>query len=69
LPSRYPAGGCIEHLERVEILLDVPEKQEVSPGTGDPWHVIGVEVSEKPEYRAALIKSRRSRPVMPSRRS
>jgi len=44
-----------EHLERVEILLDVPEEQKVCPETGEPLKVIGVEVSEKLEYRPGKL--------------
>jgi transposase len=44
-----------EHLERVEILLDVPEEQKVCPETGEPLKVITVEVSEKLEYRPGKL--------------
>lgn len=44
-----------EHLERVEILLDIPEEQKVSPETGEPLKVIAVEVSEKLEYRPGKL--------------
>ena len=36
-----------EHLDRVEIVIDIPEDKKVSPLTGDPLKVIAVEVSEK----------------------
>lgn len=47
-PGRTPIP---EHLERVEILLDVPEEKKTCPETGKPLQVISVEVSEKLEYR------------------
>lgn len=44
-----------EHLERVEIVIDIPEDQKVSPLTGEPLKVIAVEVSEKLEYRPGKL--------------
>ncbi len=44
-----------EHLERVEILLDIPEEQKVCPETGESLKVIAVEVSEKLEYRPGKL--------------
>ena len=44
-----------EHLERVEILLDIPEEQKVSPETGEPLKVIAIEISEKLEYRPGKL--------------
>lgn len=44
-----------EHLERVEILLDIPEEQKVCPETGEPLKVITVEISEKLEYRPGKL--------------
>jgi transposase len=44
-----------EHLERVEIFLDIPEEQKVCPETGEPLKVIAVEVSEKLEYRPGKL--------------
>ncbi|MCK9275691.1 MAG: IS66 family transposase [Syntrophales bacterium] len=44
-----------EHLERVEILLDVPAEQKVDAETGEPLKVISVEVSEKLEYRPGRL--------------
>jgi transposase len=44
-----------EHLERVEILLDIPEEEKVCPETGEPLKVIAVEVSEKLEYRPGKL--------------
>jgi transposase len=44
-----------EHLERVEILLDVPEEEKLCPETGEPLKVIAVEVSEKLEYRPGKL--------------
>lgn len=39
-----------EHLERVEIVIDIPEDKKVSPQTGEPLKMISVECSEKLEY-------------------
>jgi transposase len=47
-PGRIPIP---EHLERVEIILDIPEEKKVCPETGKPLKKIGEEVSEKLEYR------------------
>jgi transposase len=44
-----------EHLERVEILLDVPEEEKFCPETGKPLKRIGEEVSEKLEYRPGKL--------------
>ncbi len=44
-----------EHLERVEILLDIPEEQKVCPATGNPLKVITIEISEKLEYRPGKL--------------
>jgi len=44
-----------EHLERVEILLDIPEEQKICAETGEPLKVISVEVSEKLEYRPGRL--------------
>ena len=44
-----------EHLERVEILLDIPEEKKVCPETGEPLKVIAVEISEKLEYRPGKL--------------
>jgi transposase len=44
-----------EHIERVEILLDIPEEQKVCPETAEPLKVISVEVSEKLEYRPGKL--------------
>jgi len=44
-----------EHLERVEIVIDIPEDKKVSPQTGEPLKVITVEVSEKLEYRPGKL--------------
>ena len=51
-PGRIPIP---EHLERVEILLDIPEEQKTCPETGKPLKQIGVEVSEKLEYRPGKL--------------
>jgi transposase len=51
-PGRIPIP---EHLERVEIVLDIPEENKVSPETGEPLKRIGWEVSEKLEYRPGKI--------------
>ena len=44
-----------DHLERVEILLDIPEEKKVCPETGKPLKVIAVEESEKLEYRPGKL--------------
>lgn len=44
-----------DHLERVEIVIDIPEDKKVSPQTGEPLKVISVEVSEKLEYRPGKL--------------
>ncbi len=44
-----------EHLERVEILIDIPEEQKICTETGEPLKVISVEVSEKLEYRPGRL--------------
>ena len=44
-----------EHLERVEILLDIPEEQKFCPETGAPLKVITIDVSEKLEYRPGKL--------------
>ena len=51
-PGRIPIP---EHLERVEILLDVPEEDKICPETGKPLKKIGEEVSEKQEYRPGKL--------------
>jgi len=51
-PGRIPIP---EHLERVEILLDIPEEEKVCPETGKPLKQIGVETSEKLEYRPGKL--------------
>jgi transposase len=51
-PGRIPIP---EHLERVEIVLDFPEEEKVSPETGKPLKRIGWEVSEKLEYRPGKL--------------
>ena len=51
-PGRIPIP---EHLERVEILLDVPEEEKTCPETGAPLKKIGEEVSEKLEYRPGKL--------------
>jgi len=55
-PSQHHGRVPIpEHLERVEILPDIPEEQKVCPETGEPLKVITVEVSEKLEYRPGKL--------------
>jgi transposase len=44
-----------EHLERVEILLDVPEEKKINADTGEPLKVMSVEVSEKLKYRPGRL--------------
>ena len=54
--SRHHGRAPIpEHLERVEILLDVPEEKKVNAETGEELKVISVEVSEKLEYRPGRL--------------
>ena len=51
-PGRIPIP---EHLERVEIILDIPEEKKICPKTGKPLKQIGWEVSEKLEYRPGRL--------------
>jgi transposase/prefoldin subunit 5 len=51
-PGRIPIP---DHLERVEIVLDIPEDQRICPETGKPLKQIGEEVSEKLEYRPGKL--------------
>ena len=51
-PGRIPIP---EHLERVEIVLDIPEEDKFCPETGKPLKRIGEEVSEKLEYRPGKL--------------
>jgi len=51
-PGRIPIP---EHLERVEILLDIPEEEKICPETGKPLKQIGFEISEKLEYRPGKL--------------
>ena len=51
-PGRIPIP---EHLERVEIFLDIPEEKKICPETGKPLKKIGEEVSEKLEYRPGKL--------------
>ncbi len=51
-PGRIPIP---EHLERVEIVLDIPEQDKVCPETGKPLKKIGEQVSEKLEYRPGKL--------------
>lgn len=44
-----------EHLERVEILIDIPEEQKVCPKTGEALKMINIEISEKLEYRPGKL--------------
>ena len=50
-PGRIPIP---DHLERIEILLDLPEEQKIDPN-GDPLKQIGWEISEKLEYRPGKL--------------
>jgi transposase len=43
-----------DHLERVEIILDLPEEQKIDP-SGEPLKQIGWETSEKLEYRPGKL--------------
>jgi transposase len=51
-PGRIPIP---EHLERVEIFLDIQEEKKVCQDTGKPLNMIGWEVSEKLEYRPGKL--------------
>jgi transposase len=51
-PGRIPIP---EHLERVEILLDIPEDEKFCPETGKPLKQIDVETSEKLEFRPGKL--------------
>jgi len=51
-PGRIPIP---EHLERVDIILDIPEEEKICPETGNPLKNIGEEVSEKLEYRPGKL--------------
>jgi transposase len=44
-----------EHLERVEIVLDIPEEDKLCPETGKPLKLIGWEISEKLEFRPGKL--------------
>jgi len=52
IKKRHPGRTPIpDHLERVEVILDVPEEKKSCPQTGKPLKVISMEISEKLEYR------------------
>lgn len=51
-PGRIPIP---EHLERVEIILDIPEQDKICPETGQELKQMGWEVSEKLEYRPGKL--------------
>jgi len=51
-PGRIPIP---EHLDRVEIIVDIPEEEKLCPETGKPLKQIGWEVSEKLEYRPGRL--------------
>ena len=51
-PGRIPIP---DHLERVEIVLDLPEEQKVCSQSGRPLKQIGWEISEKLEYRPGKL--------------
>jgi transposase len=51
-PGRLPIP---EHLERVEIILDIPEEEKICPETGKPLKRTGWEISEKLEYRPGKL--------------
>ncbi len=51
-PGRIPIP---EHLERAEIILDIPEDEKLCPETGKPLKQIGFEVSEKLEFRPGKL--------------
>jgi transposase len=50
-PGRIPIP---DHLERIEIVLDLPEEQKNDP-SGEPLKQIGWEISEKLEYRPGKL--------------
>jgi transposase len=55
-PSRHHGRLPIpDHLERIEVLLDIPEEKKVCPKTGKPLKVIAIEESEKLEYRPGKL--------------
>ncbi len=51
-PGRIPIP---DHLERVEIVLDLPEEQKICSQSGQPLKQIGWEISEKLEYRPGKL--------------
>ena len=51
-PGRIPIP---DHLERVEIILDIPEEEKICPETSRPLKLIGWEISEKLEYRPGKL--------------
>ena len=51
-PGRIPIP---DHLERVEIVLDLPEEQKICSQNGEPLKQIGWEISEKLEYRPGKL--------------
>lgn len=51
-PGRIPIP---DHLERIEIVLDLPEEQKLCPESGRPLKQIGWEISEKLEYRPGKL--------------
>ncbi len=51
-PGRVPIP---EHLERREIVLDIPQQEKICPETGRPLKLIGWEVSEKLEYQPGKL--------------
>ncbi len=44
-----------DHLERVEVILDVAPKEKICPVTGEEMILIGYETSEKLEYRPGRL--------------
>ena len=44
-----------EHLERVEVIVAVPEEERICPVTGEPMIVMGYESSEKLAYEPARL--------------
>jgi transposase len=51
-PGRIPIP---DHLERIEIVLDLPEEQKICSQSGQPLKQIGWEISEKLEYRPGRL--------------
>ena len=51
-PGRIPIQ---EHLERLEIILDIPEEKKVCQNTGNALNMIGWEVLERLKSRSGKL--------------